>query len=149
MPRTTPSPAEGVFLLSTERRILSGGAFFIEKKYIYLLLDMSARNRCRFIRNIIKQLYMKFVVSSTLLLSHLQTVGRVINSKNSMPILDNFLFALEGNELTITASDQETTMTTTIGLIEDGRKRPVCRVCENSARSPARVARTTFDIPNQ
>ena len=61
---------------------------------------------------------MKFVVSSTLLLSHLQTVGRVINSKNSMPILDNFLFALEGNELTITASDQETTMTTTIGLIE-------------------------------
>lgn len=61
---------------------------------------------------------MKFVVSSTLLLSHLQTVGRVINSKNSMPILDNFLFSLNGNQLTITASDQETTMTTTIGLIE-------------------------------
>ena len=61
---------------------------------------------------------MKFVVSSTLLLSHLQTVGRVINSKNSMPILDNFLFSLDGKQLTITASDQETTMTTTIELIE-------------------------------
>ena len=61
---------------------------------------------------------MKFVVSSNLLLSHLQTVGRVINSKNTMAILDNFLFRLEGNQLTITASDQETTMTTTIGLIE-------------------------------
>ena len=61
---------------------------------------------------------MKFVVSSTLLLSHLQTIGRVINSKNSMAILDNFLFSLDGNMLTITASDQETTMTTTIGLIE-------------------------------
>ena len=35
-----------------------------------------------------------------------------------MAILDNFLFRLEGNSLTMTASDQETTMTTTIEVLE-------------------------------
>ncbi len=61
---------------------------------------------------------MKFIVSSTALLSHLQIVSRVINSKNSMAILDNFLFELKGNNLVVTASDQETTMTTSIEVIE-------------------------------
>ncbi len=61
---------------------------------------------------------MKFIVSSTALLSHLQAISRVINSKNSMAILDNFLFRLEGNILTMTASDQETTMTTEIEVLE-------------------------------
>ena len=61
---------------------------------------------------------MKFIVSSTLLLSHLQTISRVINSKNSMAILDNFLFRLEGTRLSMTASDQETTMTTAIDVME-------------------------------
>ena len=61
---------------------------------------------------------MKFIVSSTLLLSHLQTISRVINSKNSMAILDNFLFRLEGTRLSMTALDQETTMTTAIDVME-------------------------------
>lgn len=61
---------------------------------------------------------MKFIVSSTALLSHLQIISRVINSKNSMAILENFLFELKGNNLVVTASDQETTMTTTIDVIE-------------------------------
>ncbi len=59
---------------------------------------------------------MKFVVSSTELLSHLQSVSRVISSKNTLPILDNFLFSLEGNDLEITASDLETTLITRINL---------------------------------
>lgn len=59
---------------------------------------------------------MKFVVSSTVLLSHLQSVNRVISSKNTLPILDNFLFSLEGNVLEITASDLETTMITRLNL---------------------------------
>ncbi|NHB69089.1 DNA polymerase III subunit beta [Perlabentimonas gracilis] len=59
---------------------------------------------------------MKFVVSSTELLSHLSVVSRVISSKNTLPILDNFLFNLNGNDLEITASDLETTLTTTIKL---------------------------------
>ncbi len=57
---------------------------------------------------------MKFVVSCNLLLSHLQTVGRVIASKSSIPILDCFLFELRENQLMITAADSETRMTTTI-----------------------------------
>jgi DNA polymerase-3 subunit beta len=59
---------------------------------------------------------MKFVVSSTDLLSHLAAISKVINSKNTLPILDNFLFLLEDNRLTITASDLETTMITSLEL---------------------------------
>ena len=59
---------------------------------------------------------MKFVVSSTGLLSHLQSISRVISAKNTLPILDNFLFSLEGNQLEITASDLESTLVTRINL---------------------------------
>lgn len=59
---------------------------------------------------------MKFVVSSTDLLSHLQAISRVINSKNSLPILDNFLLQIEGNTLTMTASDIETTLITSMSV---------------------------------
>ncbi len=55
---------------------------------------------------------MRFVVSSHDLLQHLQSVSRVISSKNSLPILDDYLFKLEDNVLTITASDLETTLVT-------------------------------------
>jgi DNA polymerase-3 subunit beta len=57
---------------------------------------------------------MKFIVSSTELLNHLQAISRVINSKNSLPILDNFLFDLKGTHLTMTASDIETTLITSM-----------------------------------
>lgn len=57
---------------------------------------------------------MKFSVSSATLLTHLQTVSRVINSKNTLPILDNFLFDLQGDKLTITAADMETTLVTSV-----------------------------------
>lgn len=59
---------------------------------------------------------MKFVVSSTELLSRLQSISRVISSKNTLPILDNFLFDLAGSTLTITASDLESTMRTRLQL---------------------------------
>jgi len=59
---------------------------------------------------------MRFVVSSTELLKHLNAISRVISSKNTLPILDNFLLKLEGNTLLITASDLETTLTTKIEL---------------------------------
>ena len=52
---------------------------------------------------------MKFVVSSSELLGHLQAISKVISSKNTLPILDNFLFTLSGNDLEITASDLEST----------------------------------------
>lgn len=59
---------------------------------------------------------MKFVVSSTDLLNHLTAISRVISSKGTMPILDNFLFDLKENRLTITASDLETTLITWVEL---------------------------------
>jgi DNA polymerase-3 subunit beta len=59
---------------------------------------------------------MRFVVSSTELLKHLNAISRVISSKNTLPILDNFLLRLQGNTLTITASDLETTLNTKIEL---------------------------------
>lgn len=59
---------------------------------------------------------MKFVISSTELLSHLTAISKVISSKSTMPILDNFLFRIEENFLTITASDIESTLITTIEL---------------------------------
>jgi len=57
---------------------------------------------------------MKFIVSSSQLLKQLQVLGGVINNSNTLPILDNFLFELNQNELKISASDLETTMSTTI-----------------------------------
>jgi DNA polymerase III subunit beta len=63
---------------------------------------------------------MKFVVSSIDLLNHLQALSRVISSKNTLPILDNFLFKLDGKTLEITASDLETTMVTTLELENSG-----------------------------
>ena len=62
---------------------------------------------------------MKFIVSSSQLLEQLQVLGGVINSSNTLPILDNFLFELNQNELKISASDLETTMSTTIEVESD------------------------------
>jgi DNA polymerase-3 subunit beta len=59
---------------------------------------------------------MKFVISSTELLGHLQAISRVISSKNTLPILDNFLFNMSGNDLEITASDLESTLITRMKL---------------------------------
>lgn len=61
---------------------------------------------------------MKFIVSSTALFGHLQSISRVVNSKNTLPILDCFLFSLTDNILSITASDNETTMVTSLEVNE-------------------------------
>ncbi|MBR1631393.1 MAG: DNA polymerase III subunit beta, partial [Paludibacteraceae bacterium] len=61
---------------------------------------------------------MKFSISSTQMYAQLQTVSRVIASKNTMPILDNVLFELNGNQLKLTAADQETTMETIVTVNE-------------------------------
>ncbi len=62
---------------------------------------------------------MKFIVSSSQLLRQLQILGGVINSNNTLPILDNFLFELSNDQLLISASDLETTMTTSIEVEAD------------------------------
>ncbi|WP_455077926.1 DNA polymerase III subunit beta [Prevotella histicola] len=59
---------------------------------------------------------MRFNLSSTALGSRLLTLSRVINSKNSLPILDCFLFSVHDGQLTVTASDSENVMRGTLNL---------------------------------
>lgn len=61
---------------------------------------------------------MIFVISSSILSARLQAIGRVIIAKNNLPILDSFLFDIQDKTLTITASDNETTIKTSTELNE-------------------------------
>lgn len=61
---------------------------------------------------------MYFVISSSILSSHINTIGRVIVQKNNLRILDCFLFDIKDNVLTITASDNDTTFITRLELNE-------------------------------
>ena len=61
---------------------------------------------------------MRFTVSSTALSSKLVALSRVINSKNALPILGDFVFDVSGQTLCLTASDSENTMQTTVELTE-------------------------------
>ncbi|MBQ4398850.1 MAG: DNA polymerase III subunit beta [Bacteroidales bacterium] len=60
---------------------------------------------------------MKFIVSSLKLLKNLQALSGVIGSKNTLPILDDFLFQLTENELKITTSDLDVTMS--VSMVPD------------------------------
>ena len=78
---------------------------------------------------------MKFIVSSTYLLKQLQVLGGVINNSNTLPILDNFLFELNQNKLTVSASDLETTMASKLDVESDS---------EGSVAIPARLLLDTL-----
>ena len=78
---------------------------------------------------------MKFIVSSTYLLKQLQVLGGVINSSNTLPILDNFLFELDHTKLTVSASDLETTMASTLDVESES---------EGSVAIPARLLLDTL-----
>jgi DNA polymerase III subunit beta len=64
---------------------------------------------------------MKFVVSSSVLLKQLSAINGVVSTNPIVPILENFLFKLDGNTLTVTASDLQTVMITEIA-VEAGDK---------------------------
>ena len=53
---------------------------------------------------------MKFIVSSTQLLKHLQQISGVINANTVLPILEDFLFEIDKSKLTVVATDRETVM---------------------------------------
>ena len=59
---------------------------------------------------------MKIIVNRALLGEAANLLARVINPKNALPILEDVLFDVKNNEVTLTASDSEVTMSTTIGL---------------------------------
>ena len=67
---------------------------------------------------------MRFNIDGKLLQQQLSAVNKVINSKNALSILDNFLFELNGSELTITGSDQENTVKAKLEVLDcDGEGR--------------------------
>ena len=57
---------------------------------------------------------MKLIISSSELLKGVMAVAKAIPAKSPLPILDNFLFDLNGNVLEISASDTELTLKTQI-----------------------------------
>ncbi len=59
---------------------------------------------------------MKFLVPSSALLRQIQILSGVLNASNTLPILENFLFEISDGQLTISASDLETTMTTRMAI---------------------------------
>lgn len=59
---------------------------------------------------------MKFIISSQALLKQLQSIAGVLNSSNTLPILDNFLFEIKDQVLTVSCSDLESTMTATLDI---------------------------------
>jgi DNA polymerase-3 subunit beta len=62
---------------------------------------------------------MKFTVSSSELLKRLQMAGGAVGNNPVLPILENFLFSIVGNTLTITASDLDASITTSVEVSSD------------------------------
>ena len=84
---------------------------------------------------------MKFSVSSSDLLKHLQIAGGAIGSNPVLPILEDFLFTIEGRNLTISATDLETSIVTTVDVNSDGNGRVAV---------PARILLDTLkELPGQ
>ena len=61
---------------------------------------------------------MKFSVSSKTLYAFASAVSKVINAKNPMAILNNFLFTLEGDTLTVKAADMENSLVGRLNVTE-------------------------------
>ncbi len=59
---------------------------------------------------------MRFIVSTSTLLKHLQAVSGALSNSAVLPILENFLFEIKDNSLTISATDLQTSMTTSLAV---------------------------------
>tara|TARA_R110002072_G_scaffold199405_4_gene357025 strand:- start:568 stop:1686 length:1119 start_codon:yes stop_codon:yes gene_type:complete len=64
---------------------------------------------------------MKFIVSSSYLLKQLQVLGGIINTSNTLAILENFLFELDKDSLRVSASDLETTISGVLEVESDSK----------------------------
>jgi len=86
-------------------------------------------------------MHMKFIVSSSVLSKQLAAISGVITNNPVVPILENFLFEIDGKQLTITASDLQTSMTTTL-VVEAQEKASIA--------IPARILLETLrNLPEQ
>ncbi|HMR17983.1 MAG TPA: DNA polymerase III subunit beta [Sphingobacterium sp.] len=66
---------------------------------------------------------MRFIVSTSVLLKQLQAISGASSSSTVLPILENFLFEIKDNLLTISATDLQTSMVTSLPIEakEEGR----------------------------
>lgn len=69
---------------------------------------------------------MRFTVSSSVLSSKLNMLAKVIGSKNSLPILDCFLFQVANGEMSITASDSDNVIKSTLALTDHDGEGEFC-----------------------
>ncbi|HRN48122.1 MAG TPA: DNA polymerase III subunit beta, partial [Niabella sp.] len=84
---------------------------------------------------------MKFIASSSALLKQLQNISGVINTNTVLPILEDFLFEIEKNRLTLVATDLETVIRTEMEI----EARENGKVC-----IPAKILLDTLkNIPDQ
>lgn len=84
---------------------------------------------------------MKFIVSSSALLKQLQQINGVIGSNNVLPILEDFLFEIEKNTLSVVATDLETVMKIQLDI----EAKDSGRVC-----IPAKILMDSLkNLPNQ
>ena len=95
---------------------------------------------------------MKFIVSSSALLKELQVLGGVINNTNTLPILDNILFEVQQNQLLLTASDLETTLSTkiTVESLDQGSLALPARLIIDTLKTfPEPVSYTHLTLPTK
>ncbi len=90
---------------------------------------------------------MKFIVSSSALLKKLQQISGVINANTVLPILEDFLFEIDNNKLTVVATDLETVMKVHLD-IECKEKGKVCIPAKILLESLKNIAEQplSFDI---
>lgn len=69
---------------------------------------------------------MRFTVSSSALSSKLNMLAKVIGSKNSLPIFDCFLFQVANGEMSITASDSDNVIKSTLALTDHDGEGEFC-----------------------
>lgn len=85
---------------------------------------------------------MKFNVAGKIFQQQLSAVSKVINAKNTLSILDNFLMKVEGDRLSITGSDQENVLTASMEIMESE--------CDGEIAVPAkRLLEITKEISGQ
>ncbi|MFZ5971949.1 MAG: DNA polymerase III subunit beta [Bacteroidota bacterium] len=84
---------------------------------------------------------MKFIVNSSYLLKQLSNINGVITTNPVVPILENFLFEIDKTNLTVTASDLQTSMITEL-TVESKEK--------GNIAVPARILLDTLkNLPDQ
>lgn len=93
---------------------------------------------------------MNFKVSSSALYNRLSIASKVMGSKNSMPILDCFLFEIKGGNIVITASDSEKYLITSVPAIESTEDTRFCiqakTIMDSIKELPEQPINFEFDI---